>query len=57
MSISFLGLLTLVLLVLNLLGIISIAWWIVFLPIILGFGITIVISIAIIFGIANYDRW
>ncbi len=57
MSISFLGLLTITLLVLNLLGVISVSWWIVFLPIILGFSVTLIIGFAVVLGIVNYDRW
>lgn len=57
MSISFLGLLTIALLVLKLLGVITISWWLVFLPTMIGFGISFVILTFIVLGIANYDRW
>lgn len=45
---GFTGLLTIALIVLKLLGVISISWWWVFSPLIIGFIITLLVIVALI---------
>ena len=47
-GIGFLGLLTIVLLVLKALGYLNISWFVVFLPVIIGFGLFVLALIAIV---------
>ena len=56
-GIGFLGLLTIVLVVLKALGYINISWWLVFLPVMIGFGIfLLVLAILLVLAVISVRR-